>query len=121
GALEVVADVEAQPAEPFGLDLDAITVLEAAEPAVIRAGRDDVTSVERVDRGDPFDATWNLVGHVARVVVLLELAVHPELDLKSVRIGDLVGRHDVGPHRAEGVARLHLVDGDAARWERARP
>src|SRR5206468_10038734 len=61
----------------------------------------------------------NLVGHVARVVVLLELAVHPELDLKPVRIGDLVGRHDVRPDRAEGVARLHLVGGVAARRQAA--
>src|SRR5205807_4369528 len=102
GPLEVVPDVEAQPAEPIGLDLDAIAVLEAAEPAMVRAGRDDVAGVEGVDRGDPLDAARDLVGHVARVVVLLELAVHPELDLEPVRIGDLVRRHDVRPDRAEG-------------------
>src|SRR5262249_36320010 len=72
GALEVVADVEGQAAHPLGLDLDPVAVLEATEPPVIGAGRDDVARVERVDRGDPLDAARNLVGHVARVVVLLE-------------------------------------------------
>src|SRR5580765_5431393 len=119
GALEIVADVEAEPPEPLGLDLDAIPVLESAEPAMIRAGRDDVTGVERVDRGDPLDAARDLVGHVARIVVLLQLAVHPELDLQMVRIGDLVRRHDVRPHRAEGVARLHLVERVTARRKTA--
>src|SRR5207244_10008399 len=65
GALEVVADVEVQPAQALGLDLDPIAVLEAAQPAVIRAGRDQVAGLERVDRGDPLDAARNLVGHVA--------------------------------------------------------
>src|SRR5215467_4166999 len=73
GALEVVADVEAQPAELLGLDLDAIAVLEPAEPAMIRAGGKNVAGIERMDRGDPLDAARNLVGHVAGVVVLLQL------------------------------------------------
>src|SRR5437870_5756364 len=119
GALEVVPYVEAQPAELLGLDLDPITVLEAAQAAMVGAGRDDVTGLERVDRGDPLDAARDLVGHVARVVVLLEVPVHPQLYLKTMRIGDLVGRHDVGSDRAEGVARLHLVERVAARRQAA--
>src|SRR5262249_1968114 len=118
--LEVVPHAEAQPAEPLGLDLDAVAVLEAAEPAVVGAGRDDVAGIERVDRGHPLDAARDLVGHVARVVVLLELAVHPQLHLQPVRIGDLVRGHDVRPHRAERVARLHLVERVAARRQAAR-
>src|SRR2546426_4253580 len=115
GALEVVPDVETQAAELLGLDLDPVPVLESAQAAMVRARRDDVAGVQRVDRGDPLDAARNLVGHVARVVVLLELAVHPELHLQMVRIGDLVGGHDVRPDRAEGVTRLHLVEGVATR------
>src|SRR5256885_13106613 len=61
GALEVVADVEAEPAQPFGLDLDPVAVLESAEAAMVRAGRDDVAGVERVDRRDPLDAARDLV------------------------------------------------------------
>src|SRR4030095_16421854 len=49
GALEVVADVEAQATEPLGLDLDPVPVLEAAQAAMVRARRDDVAGLERVD------------------------------------------------------------------------
>ena len=38
GALEIVAHVEAEPAEAFRLELDLVAVLEAAEPAVVGAG-----------------------------------------------------------------------------------
>src|SRR5438105_6878070 len=119
GALEVVPYVEAQPAELLGLDLDPITVLEAAQAAMVGAGRNDVAGLERVDRGDPLDAARDLVGHVTRVVVLLEIAVDPQLYLKTVRIGDLVGCHDERSDRAEGIARLHLIERVAARRQAA--
>src|SRR5438445_9814933 len=91
GALEVVPYVEAQPAELLGLDLDPIAVLETAQAAMVGAGRDDVAGLERVDRGDPYDAARDLVRHVARAVVLLDVRVDPQLYLQPMRIGDLDG------------------------------
>src|SRR5262249_44236161 len=99
GALEVVPHVEAQPPQPLRLQLDEVAVLEAAEPAVVGPRGEHVAGLQRVDGGDPLDAARDLVRHVARVEVLLELAVDPEPDPEVVGVADLVGRHEVGPHR----------------------
>src|SRR5262249_34104406 len=92
GALEVVADADVQPAEALALQLDGVAVLEAAEPAMVGAGGEDVAGLQRVDRRHPLDAARDLVGHVVGVEVLLQLSVHPELDLELVHVLDLVGR-----------------------------
>src|SRR5262245_63531921 len=55
GALEIVAHVEAQPTEPLGLQLDAVAVLEAAQPTMVGAGGQDVAGLQGVDRRDPLD------------------------------------------------------------------
>src|SRR5262249_5572235 len=110
GALEVVPDGEAQPAQALGLHLDRIAVLVRAETTVVGAGGENVTGLERVDRGDPLDASRDLVGHVAGAEALLQGAVDPQPDLQRVRVADLVGRHDVRSDGREGVARLRLVE-----------
>src|SRR3989475_10413864 len=80
--LQVVADVQAQPAQPLRLQLDQIPVVEGAEATVVGARGYDIASLERVNEADPLDAPRNLVRHVARVEVLLERFVHPEPDLE---------------------------------------
>src|SRR5688572_21671692 len=67
-ALQLVLDVELEPAETFRLDLDHVAVLEPGETAVVRAGREDVPGFDRMDRAHPLDAARNLMRHVARVV-----------------------------------------------------
>src|SRR3989442_1061118 len=114
-ALQVVADVQAQPAQPLRLQLDQIPVLEGAEATVVGARGKDITGLERMDGADPLDAPRNLVRHVARVEVLLERFVHPEPHLEPVRVAHLVGGRQIRAHRREGVARLHLVEGVAPR------
>src|SRR2546427_405190 len=55
---------------------------------------------------DP-DELWDQVLHVVRVVVVPELAVHPELDVDIVGVRDLVDRRDAGAdwgERVEGLA-----------------
>src|SRR5215470_10845801 len=68
-ALEVIPHVEAQAAQAVGLDLDPVAVLEAAQPTVVGAGREDVARLEGVDRRDPLDAARDLVRHIAGVEV----------------------------------------------------
>src|SRR5262245_20891893 len=84
GALEVVAHADAQLAESFGFQLDLIAVLERAQASMIRAGRQNVAGLERVDRRHPLDAARDLVSHVVAVEVLLQRAVHPQPDLQLV-------------------------------------
>ena len=50
GALQLVAHVEAQAAETLDLQLDRVAVLEAVQPAMVGAGRQDVAGLQRVDR-----------------------------------------------------------------------
>src|SRR3989454_5666092 len=66
-ALQVVADVQAQPAQPLRLQLDQIPVLEGAEATVVGARGEDVARLQGMDGADPLDAPRNLVRHVARV------------------------------------------------------
>src|SRR3989449_3458339 len=108
--LHVVSHVQAQPAQPLRLQLDQVAFLEGAEPAVVGSGSEDIAGLQGVDRADPFDAPRNLVGHVARVEVLLERSVHPEPYLEFVRVGYLIGGHEIRADGGEGVARLHLVE-----------
>src|SRR5215471_1391155 len=119
GALEVVLDVEAEPVKAVGLDLDGIPVLEAAEPAMVRAGGEDVARLQGVDGGDPLEAAGDLVRHVARVEVLRQLAVDPEPHLEVEGIRHLVRGDDARPDRGKGVARLHLIEGVAGGGEAA--
>ena len=105
--------------EAFGLELDAVAVLEAGEAAVVGPGGEDVARLERVDARHPLDAARDLVGHVARVERLLDRAVHREPDRQLVRIRDLVRGHQVGADGREGVARLHLVERVAGRQQAA--
>ena len=120
GALELVAHVEAQLAEPFDFQLDHVAVHERVQAAVIGAGRQNVAGLQRMDRADPLDAARDLVRHVVGVEVLLQYAVDPQPDLQLVRIADFVGGDDVGADRREGVARLHLVEHVAGRRQAAR-
>src|SRR5688572_4554004 len=74
GALQLVAHVEAQPAESLGLDLDFVSVLESVQAAMVGAGGEDVARFHGMYRAHPFDAARDLVRHIARVEVLFEIA-----------------------------------------------
>src|SRR3989454_10971538 len=51
-ALQVVADVQTQPAQPLRLQLDQIPVLEGAEATVVGARGYDIAWLERVNRSE---------------------------------------------------------------------
>src|SRR4029077_13211213 len=74
GALQLVLHADGEPPQPVDLELDAVAVLEGREPAVIGAGGEDVTRLQRMDRRDPLDAARDLVRHVVGVVVLAQHA-----------------------------------------------
>src|SRR5262249_30684531 len=61
GALEVVANADAQTPQPLGLHLDAVAVLERGQSAMVRAGREDVACLEGVDGGHPLNAARDVV------------------------------------------------------------
>src|SRR6516165_272144 len=60
--------------------------------------------VQRVNRGDPFNAARNLMRHVVRVEILHDNTVVCQPDLQLVGVLDLVGRDDIGADRRERVA-----------------
>src|SRR5579862_4571028 len=53
--------------------------------------------------------------HLARVRILLQDAIDPELDREKLRIGDLPGRDEPGPHRARAIEHL-LPDPVIFEW-----
>src|SRR5271165_1731189 len=120
GTLQLVLDVESKPAETVDLELDLVAVLEGVEAAVVGAGGDDVARLQGVDRGQPLDAARDLVCHIAGVEVLHQGAVVPQPDLQFVRVRDLALGHQARADRREGVARLHLEEDVARRWQTAR-
>ena len=72
GALEVVAHVDAQAAEPVDLELDFVAVLEGMQAAMVGAGREHVARLQSMDGADELDAARDFVRHVVGVVVLLQ-------------------------------------------------
>src|SRR5436305_7269943 len=119
-ALQLVLDVEGQPAEAFGLDLDLIAIYEGVEASMVCTGCANVAWLQRLSRGQPFDAARDLMPHVVGVEVLHQRAIVPQPDLKFLRIPDLVLGDDVRPDRRKGVARLHLEEDVAGRRQAAR-
>ena len=81
-----------------------------------RAGQQQVARVQGHDargRGDLFCQGKN---HLARMTVLLELAIDPQLERQVLRVGHGAGRHQARPQRAAGVVGLaghpvELVEG----------
>src|SRR3954451_13107423 len=55
-AVQLVLDVEGEPAQTLDLDLDLVAVHERVEAAVVGAGGYNVAGLQRVDRGQPLDA-----------------------------------------------------------------
>src|SRR3990172_3860290 len=86
GALQVITHPIDQLAEAIDLHLDEVAVLERPQPAVVRAAGDHIARLKRGDGGDPLEHSWDLVGHVAGVVVLPQLTLHPEADLEVQRV-----------------------------------
>lgn len=81
GSLEVVFYIDRQFSDLFDLQGDDLSILEWIKSTVVRACGNDVACLNRMDRRDPFDATWNQVSHVICVEVLLNLAVVGKYDL----------------------------------------
>ena len=75
---------------------------------------------ERHALREHLDALRDGEDHLGGVARLPRLPVHAERDGERLRVGDLVGRHEHGPHRAEGVERLALEPLPVALLEVAR-
>src|SRR3989454_12752512 len=70
------------------------------------AGVDDVAGRKRHQRRSVTDDRRAVVHHVARVGGLAHFSVHRAFYLEVVRIGNLVGRNEVGSEQSEAVAGL---------------
>jgi len=105
-ALERIAHVEPHAPDAVDLEVHDLAVLQRAEAFVVGATRDDVARVERHDRRGELDQLGHEVLHVVGVVVVAELAVHPELHVDVVGVRDLVDRRDARPDGRERVERL---------------
>ena len=116
----------AQDADALDLRLDHVArpqverrrVLGEAGHARDRPGREHVAgrvAERRVVAEDLRDRH----AHPAGVRRLPHLAVHAQLHREVVRVGDLVGRHDPRPERAEGVDRLAEAEDAGAHLARA--
>ena len=71
-----------------------------------RAGRDHVAGLEREGLRAVTDDRGDAEVHVGGAGLLQRLPVHVAGDRERLRVGDLVGRDQDRPHRAEGVERL---------------
>ena len=127
-------DRVAQHADPLDLGLHHVAGLEVERRGVV-AEAGDARSPCRSRRTSPARVAERRVvaedlrdRHATCGVecdVLPRLAVHAQLHRQVVRIGDLVGRHDPRPERAERVDRLaerehagaHLAPLDVARGD----
>src|SRR5262245_56472885 len=70
GALQIIAYCDVQRAAALTGELDVVAVHERIEPSMIGAGCENVAGVQRVNRGDPFNAARNLMRHVISVEIL---------------------------------------------------
>src|SRR5579859_6474280 len=105
-ALQRIGNLQRHAADLLDLDLDALAVLQGAEPLVVGAAGDDVAGVEGHDRRGELDEFRHPVLHVVGVVVVPQLAVVPEAHDEVVGLGDLVGGRDARPQWGEGVEGL---------------
>jgi len=64
GAFQIIAHCDVQRAAALTGELDVVAVHERIEPSMVRAGRENIAGVQRVNRGDPFNAARNLMRHV---------------------------------------------------------
>ena len=73
--LQIITDIELEPAHAFAFKLDYIAVHEAAETTMVCASRQNITRNKRVDRCDPLDTARDVMSHIISVEVLLHLAI----------------------------------------------
>ena len=102
--MQIVTDAKRKPAETLGFQLHGVAILERIETAMIGAGGQDVTRIERVDRRRPLDTAGDLVGHIIGIEALHQRAVGPQVDRQLVWVSDLIGGDDVRTDRRECVA-----------------
>ena len=81
--------------EAVDVELHSLAILQWAQALVVRAAGDDVTRVECDGRRE-LDELGDPVLHVVRVVVVPELAIHPELHVDIVGLRYLVSGGDAG-------------------------
>ena len=101
-----------QPADALDLDRDRVAVVEQgrrvaedADPAG-RARGDDVTRLEAEGLRAVADDLGHAEVHLPRVGSLADLVADATDDVEVLWVRDLVGRHQHGTHRAEGIERL---------------
>src|SRR5262245_39583591 len=70
GALQIIAHCDVQRAAALTGELDVVAVHERIEPSMVGACCENVAGVQRVNRGDPFNAARNLMRHVVSVEIL---------------------------------------------------
>ena len=85
-----------------GLELQPLRVADARG----RARRDDIARFQREDARSVLDDVGDLEDHLARVSVLPQLVVDPELDPEPVDVFEVRQRNRARPHRREIVAPL---------------
>src|SRR6516164_3666301 len=70
GTLQIITHCDVQRAAALTGELDVVAVHERIEPSMVGAGCENVAGVQRVNRGDPFNAARNLMRHVVSVEIL---------------------------------------------------
>src|SRR5215472_9082018 len=102
-ALERILHGQPHPPDAVDLEVHGLAVLQGTQTLVVGAAGDEIPGVERHDRRRELDQLGNRVLHVVGVVVVTELAVHPELDVDVVGLRYLVGGGDARPDGRERV------------------
>ena len=100
----------AQLADAFDPELHGIAGFEEYSPrhshAGRRSGQDEIARLEGHTRGQHRNLFGGVEDHLARVGILHERVVDPELEPEIVWIGQIIGRYDPGPQRAGAVEAL---------------
>src|SRR5262249_15111866 len=81
GALQIIAHCDVQRAAALTGERDVVAVHKRIEPSMVGTGCENVAGVQRVNRGDPFNATRNLMRHVVSVKILHDNTVVCQPDL----------------------------------------
>src|SRR6185312_2368084 len=74
-----------------------------------RSGQHHIARIERDARREMRDLLGGGEDHPARVRILLDRAIDPELDRKRLRIADLLGRNEPWP-QGTGAVEIFLAD-----------
>jgi hypothetical protein len=85
-SMQRVDDLLHHSANSFDIDFDPVSMLKVTDALVIRPAGNDVAGVQCHHRSRERDQLRDAVLHIVRIVVVAQLSITPESDMKVVGI-----------------------------------